>query len=299
MRKSETGPSGGEQSRPPYWGEGARLTEGWTKEQATGAHLRLLYPQGGSNDGTAETHLEIAADAGEYRGEGQRLRSDGSTFSADVTLTALRDSGGKLQGFTNVIHDLSPRRSVEAALTKAAAAIEAQLAAEESNRLKDLFVAHVSHEMRSPLNAMMGYLQLLERESAGRERQRLHIARIQRSGQHVLEILNDLLDVSRLDAGRVRVALGPARIGTAIEAAVAETVDAAARNGIGFTSAVSSSEANLPYWGDEARVRQILVNLLTNAVKFTGNGGRVTVSAGRADRDPAGALSHPGPWVYV
>jgi PAS domain S-box-containing protein len=81
-----------------FWGEGARLIKWWTKDQAEGAHLRLLYPAGGSNDGGAEAHLREAAERGEYTGEGQRVRSDGSTFWAGVTLTALWDEDGHLLG---------------------------------------------------------------------------------------------------------------------------------------------------------------------------------------------------------
>src|SRR4051794_6428760 len=82
-----------------FWGEGARLIKWWTKDQAEGGHLRMLYPAGGSNDGTAESHLREAAERGEYTGEGQRIRSDGSLFWGGITLTALRDEEGTLLGF--------------------------------------------------------------------------------------------------------------------------------------------------------------------------------------------------------
>jgi PAS domain S-box-containing protein len=282
-----------------YWGEGARLMKWWTPEEVVGAHLRVLYPDSGSEDGTAETHLQMAADFGEYTGEGQRVRSDGSTFWAGVTLTALRDDEQRLVGFCKVTRDFSARRAIEATLRGAAAATEAQRVAEEANRLKDLFVAHVSHEMRAPLNAMLGYVQLLDRESGGRERQRAHLARIQRSGKHLLEILSDLLDSSRLDAGHMPVTLDAARIGLAIDAAVGDAEHAAMHRGIRLVNAVSGSAADLPYWGDEGRVRQILVNLLTNAIKFTATGGHVTISAGSSERLPDLAVSHYGPWVYV
>jgi signal transduction histidine kinase len=153
--------------------------------------------------------------------------------------------------------------------------------------------------MRAPLNAMLGYLPLLDHESGSRERQRAHMARIRRSGQHVLEILNDLLDVSRLNAGQMPVTVGPARIGTAIEAALADTAHMAIAKSIRLVNAVSGSAADVPYWGDEARVRQILVNLLTNAVKFTTTGGEVRISAGSSERVPDLPLSHYGPWVHV
>src|SRR4051794_13441853 len=89
------------------WGEGARLMKWWTRQQAEGAHLRLLYPDAGAEDGTAEDHLLAAARTGEYTGEGHRVRSDGSTFWAYVTLTALRNPDGRLVGFTKVTRDFS------------------------------------------------------------------------------------------------------------------------------------------------------------------------------------------------
>src|SRR5687767_593378 len=95
-----------------FWGEGARLIKWWTKDQAEGAHLRLLYPSGGSDDGTAEDHLRQAAERGEYTGEGHRVRSDGSTFWAGVTLTALWDEDATLLGFAKVTRDLTDRKSV-------------------------------------------------------------------------------------------------------------------------------------------------------------------------------------------
>jgi PAS domain S-box-containing protein len=98
-----------------YWGEGARLMKRWTKAEAEGAHLRMLYPEGGAEDGTAEAHLRDAVAQGEYVGEGHRVRSDGSTFWAHVTLTALTARDGALLGFAKVTRDATARRLAEAA----------------------------------------------------------------------------------------------------------------------------------------------------------------------------------------
>jgi PAS domain S-box-containing protein len=105
-----------------YWGEGARLMKWWLKEEAEGAHLRLLYPEECSEDGTAEAHLLDAERLGEYTGEGRRVRRDGSTFWAAVTLTALRDAEGQILGFAKVTRDLQARRAVEMAVATANAA---------------------------------------------------------------------------------------------------------------------------------------------------------------------------------
>jgi PAS domain S-box-containing protein len=267
-----------------HWGEGARLMKWWTKAQAHGAHLRLLYPDGGASDGTAEAHLQAAAENGEYTGEGERMRNDGSVFWAGVTLTALRDEDGALIGFTKVTRDLGAQRAVEAALKSAKIAAQAHHVAQEAQRLRNLFVASVSHEIRSPLNALLGYLAMLERESAGRERQRAYVARIRTTATHLMDVVNDLLEVSRLDAGRFPVTLAAARIGRAIEAAVAEVESHAVAKNVVLTNSVSGNAAELPYWGDEARVRQVLVNLLSNAIKFTPN-GKIIVGARQRNGD--------------
>ena len=98
-----------------FWGEGAHLMKRWTKEEAEGAHLRFLYPDGGSEDGTAEAHLRDAAEHGESVGEGHRVRGDGTTFWARITLTALKDEQGTLLGFAKVTIDLTARRAADAA----------------------------------------------------------------------------------------------------------------------------------------------------------------------------------------
>jgi PAS domain S-box-containing protein len=105
-----------------FWGEGAHLMKWWTREEAKGGHLRMLYPEGGSEDGTAEEHLHEAEIQGEYVGEGCRVRRDGSTFWAGVTLTALRDPEGDLIGFAKTTRDLTARRATEQAVATANAA---------------------------------------------------------------------------------------------------------------------------------------------------------------------------------
>ncbi|HEY0018017.1 MAG TPA: PAS domain S-box protein [Longimicrobium sp.] len=112
-----------------FWGEGAHLMKWWTREEAEGAHLRLLYPEDGAEDGTAEDHLRDAEIHGESQSEGCRVRRDGSTFWAGVTLTALRNPEGELLGFAKTTRDLSARRAAESAVAMAHAAHSARDAA--------------------------------------------------------------------------------------------------------------------------------------------------------------------------
>ena len=286
-----------------FWGESARLIKWWTKEQAEGAHLRLLYPDGGSEDGSAEGHLQSVAETGEYIGEGQRVRSDGSTFWGGISLTALRDASGELIGFAKVTRDLTGRRVAEAALKASSEeAEEARRQAEEASRAKSSFLAMMSHEIRTPIHAVMGYVDLLEIEVAGplSEQQQAYLQRIRSSNMHLLGIIDEILDFSRLDAGRITLARAAGYLHDPVRAAILMVEAQAQGRGVALSDAASGHVIDIPYWGDEDRVRQILVVLLSNAVKFTSRGGRITVSAGMTEQPPSDVqLPGTGPWVYV
>ncbi|MBW3656605.1 MAG: hypothetical protein KY444_10920, partial [Gemmatimonadetes bacterium] len=175
-------------------------------------------------------------------------------------------------------------------------------AAEEANRAKSQFLATMSHEIRTPINAVMGYVDLLEMELAGplAPQQREYLARVRASNAHLLGIIDEVLDFSQLEAERVVLAARAGRLAAPIDAAVQMVKLQARAKGVDLSDAVSGLAADMPYWGDEDRVRQVLVVLLSNAVKFTPAGGRITVSAGTAQQPPPDArLSGPGPWVYV
>ncbi|HEV7993289.1 MAG TPA: ATP-binding protein [Gemmatimonadaceae bacterium] len=290
-----------------FWGEGARLIKWWTKEQAEGSHLRLLYPSGGSEDGTAEEHLRMAAEHGEYTGEGQRVRSDGSTFWAGVTLTALWDDEGTLLGFAKVTRDLTARRAADALLQASATSAEAARAdAVAASAAKSGFLATISHEIRTPLNAILGYHDLLDLEIDGplTEGQRKHLSRARASGRHLLGLVSEVLDFSRIDAERAPVGRASFRLGDAVAGALELVMPQARGANLTISNAVSGYAAGLAAWGDEQRVRQILTNLLANAVKFTSpeqtHRGRITISAGTASQPPSDTkLVGEGPWIYI
>ena len=194
------------------------------------------------------------------------------------------------------------RREAEVAR---AAAEAARLEAAEASRAKSGFLATMSHELRTPINAMLGYTQLLELGLAGplTEQQRGYLERLTLSSQHLLGLVNDVLDLSRIEAGETRVARRDAWTGAAVHAAFELVRPQATARGIRLIDA-GPSEQGLPYVGDEDRVRQILVNLLSNAVKFTAEGGTVTVTCDWLAETPKAAdplrdLQSAGPWVSV
>jgi PAS domain S-box-containing protein len=148
-----------------FWGEGAHLMKWWTREEAEGGHLRMLYPEGGAEDGTAEEHLHEAEIQGEYVGDGCRMRRDGSTFWAGVTLTALRDPDGDLIGFAKTTRDLTARRAAEHAVATANAA--------RSERDRALALAGEAEAARDHARGAREYIQrVLEPEIAAQRAER-------------------------------------------------------------------------------------------------------------------------------
>ena len=170
---------------------------------------------------------------------------------------------------------------------------QAREGAEEAARTKTEFLATMSHEFRTPLNAVLGYAQLLELGILGPNTpaQQLHLERLQASARHLLGLIDDVLDVAKVDADRLLVRSDMLVTGAVVAAAVAVVQPQATTKGVRLID-LHSGEAGVPYLGDEHRVRQVLVNLLANAVKFTPSGGQVSIVCGAA-KDP-----EPGMWKH-
>ena len=183
-----------------------------------------------------------------------------------------------------------------------AAEREARAAAETANQAKGDFLATMSHELRTPLNAMIGYTQLLDLGVAGpvTDQQREYLARLGRSSEHLLALVNDVLDLSRIDAGEMPVAREHESTGAMVRLALDLITPAAVARGVVVTHATPDGDG-VPYVGDVDRVRQIVANLLSNAVKFTPEGGQVTIECATVPSAPPNAdhLIGEGPWTYV
>jgi signal transduction histidine kinase len=204
------------------------------------------------------------------------------------------------------------RRQAEEAWAEAEAAMEearealaevqtARDGAERALAARDHFLSTMSHELRTPVNAMIGYSQLLQLGVAGpvTEQQGDYLARLAATSEHLRGLVDDVLDLARLDAGWMTVETESAMTGGLVATALDLVRPQASARGIRLVD-LRAGEPGEPFAGDSHRVRQILANLLSNAVKFTPAGGTVTLDCGRVDGPPPDTeLRGTGPWTYI
>lgn len=155
-------------------------------------------------------------------------------------------------------------------------------AADQANRAKSDFLSRMSHELRTPLNAVLGFAQVMELDSSAPlpASQRHRVQQIQQAGWHLLEMIDDVLDISRVDSGTMRLNCQPMQVGEALEAALSLVQDKAKKHGITLEGPAQVS-CQWGVYADATRLRQILTNLLSNAIKYNRPDGRVTVSVTR------------------
>jgi len=253
------------------WNLGAERIKGWRTDEIVGEHFSRFYPPD-TRDTLPTTMLERARDEGAAEDEGWRIRKDGSRFWANVVITALRDEAGELQGFAKVTRDMTERRRSEE---------ELRLAREEAvaaNLAKSEFLSRTSHELRTPLNAILGFGQLLEiDEEDFAESHRDAVRQITKAGRHLLSLINDLLDISSIEAGAEEVEIETVNIAELLEEvrSLADPIVRAAslRFDIDLPGKDTLVEA------DQRRTTQVILNLVGNAAKYNVDGEFVRLGA--------------------
>jgi PAS domain S-box-containing protein len=200
------------------------------------------------------------------------VRSDGSVFHGEAVATPVSWAGQR--GLLAIVCDISERKKAIAAIT------EAKESAELANRTKSDFLANVSHELRTPLNAIIGFSDIMTNELVGplgNEAYKAYAGDVMTSGRHLLAIINDILDISKIEAGKLVLVDGVFSLREALAASIKFVEGRAGERSIDLAW---HAPENLPYLrGDEQKVRQILINLLSNAVKFTPGGGSIRATA--------------------
>ena len=226
------------------------------------------------------------------------LQPGGATVNAELRVVPIEWEGAPARVVS--LRDVTDRRRAEEHARQLEGERTARVEAEAANQAKSEFLAMMSHELRTPLNAVIGYSELLDLGIGGSltEEQRQQIVRIRAASQHLLGLVNEVLDLAKVEAGQLAVNASTARASATADAALSIVLQRAEAHGLAVRGCCES-ERPVHYLADEHRVRQVLVNLLNNAIKFTPTGGTVAVHCGTSVAPGSGARVQPGgEWVY-
>lgn len=204
--------------------------------------------------------MPVLRNTGRWRGEALGTKKDGSTFPQELSLTGL-DEGGLIC----IVRDISERKAAEEALRKA------KEKAEESDRLKSTFLANVSHEIRTPMNGILGFASLLEEADLTPEEAEHYLNVIQRSGKRMLEIINDLINISKIESGQTELHAVKTNLVELFKEQYDFFIKEAENTNIQLNLDISGIEIETA-WLDRTKLSQVLTNLIKNALKFTEQG---------------------------
>ncbi|MCV4341472.1 ATP-binding protein [Pseudomonas capsici] len=255
------------------WNAGAERIKGYTEQEILGQHFSLFYlpeecPQ------HPDMALREAKLNGRYMEEGWRCRKDGSRFWASVVITAQYDSSDALRGYSKITRDITDRRAAEIALGTA------REEAERASRAKSEFLSRMSHELRTPLNSILGFAQLLDMDSSNH--QKPQVGHILRAGQHLLTLINEVLDIARIEAGHLSLNLEPVLLPEVLQEALSLVWPMAADGGIQLAE-LPELASDSGVIADRQRLVQVLLNLLSNAIKYNRPNGLVRIEVRQQD----------------
>ena len=280
------------EGRIVVWNAQAEATFGWTREEAVGRLLAdtIIPPayRDGHNNGMRRFHDTGAAPVVNQRLELSALDKSGREFPIELTVTSpMRVENGFF--FGAFLRDISGRLERDAELRRA------KEAAEAATHAKSEFLTNMSHELRTPLNGVLGYAQLLQRDRGLSPAQRDALEAIARCGSQLLDLINDVLDLSKIEAGRLDIEETPTDLSRLVIDLKFVVGEAAERKGLQLTTFVDP-EIPKSVVLDGRRLRQVLLNLLGNAIKFT-EVGEVRLAIERIDDTLRFAVSDTGPGI--
>jgi PAS domain S-box-containing protein len=249
-----------------YWNRGAEILYGWKREEVIGRYihqfLQTIFPK------PLETIVGEFLQQGQWEGELHHTTRDGRQIIVASRWTLQRDANGQPYNQLEINTDITERKQAEFALA------QAKEAAEAASHAKSEFLANMSHELRTPLNGILGYAQILQRSKNLHEDERSRIDVIYQCGSHLLTLINDILDLSKIEAHKVELITNDFHFPAFLQGVAEMCRIRAELKGIHFRYQLAS-ELPVGIRADEKRLRQVLINLLSNAIKFT-DAGSVT-----------------------
>ena len=249
------------------WNPAAERIFGYTAEEAIGKSIRMIIPahlQSEEDDVLAKIRAGDKVD--HY--ETIRQHKDGHPINISLTVSPIRDNDGVIIGASKIARDITERARLQAE-------------AEDANRLKDEFLAVLSHELRTPLNAILGYARLLRGNLLPADQIARSLETLERNARWLTQIVDDVLDVSRIVSGKIRLDVQAVDLAAIVNNAVATVQPAADAKNVRLQTLIDPRSG--PVSGDPDRLQQVCWNLMSNAVKFTPKGGRVQVRLERVN----------------
>ena len=261
------------------WNIGAQRISGYKAEDIIGRHFSIFYPSDEVTSEKLTSELELAASEGRFENEGWHVRRNGSRFWGHVVITALRDNTGELTGFSKVVRDLTDSKIAEELLQ------EQNRRVQEASRLKSQFLANMSHELRTPLNGIIGFAELMYDGRVGpvTVEHREYLSDILSSANHLLQLINDILDLSKIEAGKMEFVPEHTDPAVVVEEMRGIVRTLAANKRVTVKTEVDASLSEIQ--ADPRSLKQILYNYLSNALKFAPDGSQVTVRLKSEDAD--------------
>ena len=254
--------------RVSSWNPGAQRIKGWRADEIIGRHFSIFYPREAVDRGWPDHELTVARREGRFEDEGWRVRKDGSQFWANVVISAVYDDARRLLGFAKVTRDLTQRKRVEEL--------------ETAERRIQEFLAMLGHELRNPLAPIRNAVAILRAGAHDEASEERAAGVIERQVDHLSRLVDDLLDVSRITSGKIALR----KEGFDLAVPVLSAIDAARpsleRKKQGFD--FRHDRSPLPVFGDETRITQVVLNLLSNASKYTPAGGRIALVLEKSDQ---------------
>jgi PAS domain S-box-containing protein len=266
-----------------FWNKGAEELYGWSAHEAIGRDASELL--GSELPASKDAILAVLRSRGRWDGEIIQTTKAGTRISVAARWALQKDGGGLPDAVIEIARDVTADKAAAAALG------EARDVAEEASQAKSEYLSRMSHELRTPLTAILGYSDLLEMREP-REDQTEAIAAVQEASAHLLSLVNDVLDIARIESGRENFALEP----VALEAIIEECLRLVAPSALSHHNKVSRVLGDCVHayvLGDRQRLVQVLLNLLSNAVKYSGDGAHIFVEATRERATDGGAHSGP------
>jgi len=260
------------------WNEGARRIFGYGPEEIIGQTVLKLIPADRRDEEPKILERLRRGDRVDHF-ETVRLRKNGESFPVSLTISPIRNLQGVIVGASKIARDITDLKTTSAEREQLLESERtARSQAEYANRMKDEFLSTISHELRTPLNAIVGWTEVLEGGGQSREEVIQGVEVIKRNAMMQAQLIEDLLDLGRISSGKMTLNVEPVDIGAVIREALASVEHGARAKQITITRVLGESRGLL---GDAKRLQQVIWNLLTNAIKFTPNGGKIVISAAR------------------